>query len=51
MVILNSTVSVEDTAFIRSKISQRMDVDTDGAITDNYLCVSDSVHFGYSGYN
>jgi hypothetical protein len=28
-----------------------MYVDTDGAITDNYLCVSDSVNFGHSGYN
>lgn len=50
MVILNSTVSVEDTARIRSKISLCFDVDANRAITDNYLGISDSVNFGYSGY-
>ena len=51
MVILNSTVSVEDTASIRSKISLSFDIDTNRAVTDNYLGVSDSVNFGYSSYH
>ena len=48
MVILNSTVSIEDAAIIGSEISHSVDVDTNGAITDNDLGVTYSINLGYS---
>ena len=51
VVMLSATVTVEDTAIVRGKVSHGMDVYTDRAIKDHFSCVRNSINFGYSRYH